>query len=512
MTASLPFHILTLGSTIIVLLFGNEPAQAQRLSWKPHDFKPLTELPWLDVKPHEVPKVIERIFREPNNDIRLSVLTSYLKDEVPLIHFGLAFDLAIALEGVQRPNHLVSMMLEIWARRDPEAAFERVKQLFDLVGIENGWLNYDSWHHRDTITVQNLEAIRKSRFWIDRDTIASFPYDADLSDFDSARKRSLLKAFMDQWFDHFEDWPQENKRTQDLPELFQVLDSGTLPPEPAEGPAAEMFFEISMRKGLAFAPNSAAKLMRQIKSKRWQADDERRLPEQAATVSREFLLLWSQLDFDGMRRWVEIQPKEEVWTAKCILIHRVDEKTRRNWLREIPEKELGDALNELAGWQPEMAMEKALRSMDAEIISQAFDGCAYGASAMNGVHAGFGYLYQFDLSRLPKDCIDQVLGENAIYVMEQWGGIDAGECARFGIRCLKHSPWVEWPEMCRFFSGHDTMSDEGGVTDRTFCSLRIWAVTRPDEMKAWIATEPDAELRKALTWLLEHPWGHHPKP
>jgi hypothetical protein len=31
-------------------------------------------------------------------------------------------------------------------------------------------------------------------------------------------------------------------------------------------------------------------------------------------------------------------------------------------------------------------------------------------------------------------------------------------------------------------------------------------------MKAWIATEPDPELRKSLTWLLEHPWGTHPEP
>jgi hypothetical protein len=130
---------------------------------------------------------------------------------------------------------------------------------------------------------------------------------------------------------------------------------------------------------------------------------------------------------------------------------------------------------------------------------------------MNGVHAGLGFLSEFDLSRLPKNCLDEVLGESAIYAMEQWGGIDAGECARFGIRSLKHSPWIEWAEVRRFFSGDDNLSDEGGVTDRTFCSLRVWAVTKPDEMKAWIATEPDAELRKALTWLLKHPWGHHPK-
>jgi hypothetical protein len=213
-----------------------------------------------------------------------------------------------------------------------------------------------------------------------------------------------------------------------------------------------------------------------------------------------------------MRKWAESLPKNQAWTAKCILIRHVDAKTRSQWLKEIPENEQADSLRVLAAWEPGLAMEEALRTQEPEIIAHAFDGCAYGFRAMNGVHAGLGFLNQFDLSQLPKDSLDEVLGESATTVMEQWGGIDAGECARFGIRCLKHSPWVDWKEVRQFFSGDDNMADEGGVTDRTFCSLRVWAVTKPDEMKAWIATEPDAELRTALGWLLEHPWGHHAKP
>jgi hypothetical protein len=43
--------------------------------------------------------------------------------------------------------------------------------------------------------------------------------------------------------------------------------------------------------------------------------------------------------------------------------------------------------------------------------------------------------------------------------------------------------------------------------DRTFCALRVWAVIRPNEMRTWIRTMDDEKMRKALTWLLEHPWG-----
>ena len=35
-----------------------------------------------------------------------------------------------------------------------------------------------------------------------------------------------------------------------------------------------------------------------------------------------------------------------------------------------------------------------------------------------------------------------------------------------------------------------------------------WSKLR--EMKAWIATIKEPDMRKALTWLLEHPWGTGP--
>jgi hypothetical protein len=98
------------------------------------------------------------------------------------------------------------------------------------------------------------------------------------------------------------------------------------------------------------------------------------------------------------------------------------------------------------------------------------------------------------------------------FVLEDWAEVDIGGCARFGMRCLKQSPWVKWEDLRVFLSGGEMDSDAGSVLDRTFSALRVWAIVRPSEMKAWIATEPDPELRKALTWLLEHPWGTHPEP
>ena len=49
------------------------------------------------------------------------------------------------------------------------------------------------------------------------------------------------------------------------------------------------------------------------------------------------------------------------------------------------------------------------------------------------------------------------------------------------------------------------------MIDRTFCALRVWAVIRPNEMRTWIRILDDEKMRKALTWLLQHPVGEGSK-
>jgi len=93
------------------------------------------------------------------------------------------------------------------------------------------------------------------------------------------------------------------------------------------------------------------------------------------------------------------------------------------------------------------------------------------------------------------------------FVMEEWGEIDIGETARYGPDFMLRIHYAPRENLIQFFSGYDVYPDEGGMIDRTFCALRVWAVFKPGEMKAWIATLDDADMRKALTWLLEHPWG-----
>ena len=477
---------------------------AQQPFLKPHDFKPLTERPWGDPASSDATAVIERIFLEPDFHIRYSVLKSYL-EVVPLDQFGKAFDAAIRMEGTQLPDHLVSLMLRIWAKRDPESALQRVDQLFEVVGME-GWLHFGYGIDNEAITVQNHEAIQKSRFWLKRDTLTSFADGVDVSTIGGDKKRRLFESFSQQWFRRFDTWPRDRQRDdfRDLPDLIRSLDKGELPGHTGNL-QGKLEMEISMRKNLVAHPEEAARIIETYET-RYRAE-----------LSAEFLLLWSKLDATGMRKWAEARAEpldvdRDGWIAKCILFQQADEETRRKWLNDLRPDEKDIALAELVGWEPEIAMEEALRTKDAEIISGVLPFSVDAFDVANANLAGFDFLSRFDLSRLPEDVLDSRKVETVTYIMEDWGEVDIGACARFGIRCLKHSSWADWEGLCGVFTGSERISDHGSVLNRTLAALRVWAVVRPDEMKAWIATEPDPELRKALTWLLEHPWGQDSEP
>ena len=78
--------------------------------------------------------------------------------------------------------------------------------------------------------------------------------------------------------------------------------------------------------------------------------------------------------------------------------------------------------------------------------------------------------------------------------------------ARFGLRTMLQDKVVPREELIRMYDGREGSSDDA-INDRTFCALRMWAVVKPDEMREWIRTVEGEDMQKALTWLLEHPWG-----
>jgi hypothetical protein len=501
-----------------LLLLPIAQGQTLRLNWKPADFQPLTSLPWKDTELHEVPKIVERIFREPNPAIRYPVLAEYLR-QVPMLHFGYAFDVAVLLEGAQTPNEIVALMLRIWAERDPQEAWERVQSLVHLVGIEDGWLTYDSWNRRPKIEVQDLAAIRASRYWLRRNALLTFPLGVEAAEIPQAEKVRLLKAFADLWFEKFQSWPGERKAwySSEGAGLLGMLHAGSYEnlrrgDENAHEKMSDAAFEAGVRRWLFERPKEGPEIVQRILRQHWAADPYTQTFEHDARISKDFLLLWAQTSLSSLMDWQEKAEQsqlEAVWTARCIMMMK---DGGEKWLSGLSPKELGDRLHMLAPWNPELAMKWAVSAKDADMIEDVATSAVYGfgGTNWNRSHAGLGFINSFDLKKLPKD-LRMRAWEWGIGVMEQWGSVDIGEAARYGFRFLMHSDWQEeWPdraELLRFFSGVDEFPDEGGMIDRTFCALRVWAVVRPDEMRAWIGKQEGADVRKALIWLLEHPWG-----
>ncbi|OAI58101.1 hypothetical protein AYO49_05800 [Verrucomicrobiaceae bacterium SCGC AG-212-N21] len=492
------------------------PAVAQRNTWKAKDFEPLTELPWKDEKA-TMAQVVERIFREPGMGVRYVVLDAYFR-ALPVAELGRAFDLSLSFEGSQTPDGLVSMLLRIWAQRDPVTAWERVRKLFHVVGIEHGWLNYDYWE-RPRIEVQDHAAIQRSPFWLRRSALEDFAIGCEKSHLPESERSKLLQEFHDEWLKRFGSPPKAKRAdsiddddkagTSFMLEAFNRSDSlEDIKTRYANIESSYVLAgrELAWRRWLMAHPKQMDELLNSLRDVNGSRVD----------VSIELLLLWRKLDREGMKAWASRPPDTfgfgDPWVAaRSILIAEVEPELREKWLKEMLRGEEGPLnLGRLARWEPQLAMESAaMVEHDQLDLGELLECCAVGPwnGYLENTCSGLGYLMEHGTSHLPKSLhpgladawLDTVL-------LEFWGHVDVGETARFGLRTMLELKMPPTQELIEMYDGRQGSSDEA-INDRTFCALRVWAVVRPDEMREWIKTVEGADMRKALTWLLEHPWG-----
>ncbi len=505
-------------------------ALAERNKLKPSDFEPLTSLPWK--KPDAtLESVLDFIFREPNSGIRYPLLADYLRI-VPVEELGKAFDLCIVLEGTQTPDALIDLFLRIWAKREPVTCWQRTKELFRLVGVEDGWLNYDDWTTRDRITVQDRDAIQASRFWIEhRDVLSSFAFGVDESALPREERVRLMKEFMDVWLDAFGTWPGHGTYGSDYSaDPHGLVAAGFEVPAdelrhrsfPNDGVDEAAAFEIGMRRWLEKEPGAALEIIKKVGEKKWRpsGSSSQHLND---GPSLELLMVWAKADLPAMIRWVDsldILKDDVAAQAKGFLMSRVEAGTRNRWFADVKPAQAGQDRSEAllsgwAGWDPKAALDAAIATKDPDTIWSVAQKGAYGPfndQPWNSSHFGIGVIKDFEVARLPKVLLKEVIAEWGIAIMEQWGDIDIGEAARYGVDFLLRTNYAPRKYLIKLFSGDDKFSSDSDMIDRTFCALRVWAVVKPREMKAWIATIKEADMRKALTWLLEHPWGTGPGP
>ena len=515
----------------ILLLASAASALAERNKLQPTDFEPLTSLPWK--KPDAtLAGVLDAIFREPNLAIRYPVLAEYLRT-IPVAELGKAFELCIDFAGTQTPDELIYFFLPIWGERDPKTCWKRTRELFRFVGIEDGWLGHDSWKETYRITVQDPKAIRASRFWIgDRNSLNSFPIGVDRSSLPRKERVRLMKEFTDEWLDAFGSWTGYEPVPRSPYYLWSYADApndvARRFADPLDADSIhrtlgnlgnyayhEAEFEVIVRRWLQAKPAAAPEILKLVQEKKW-PPSEGKLEPRAAGPSIELLLIWAKTDLPAMIRWAEsldLRKDDLALKAKGFLMSRVDAETRERWLAEAKSDKAEDDRTEnlltgWAGWDPTAALDAALATKTPGTISGVAIAAAIGpwrGNPLNTCHFGLGVIKGFDTTKFPESYRKEHFME-WYEILEWWGHIDIGETARYGLDFMLRNDFAPREILIKFFSGEDGYTDDDMI-DRTFCALRVWAVVKPDEMKAWIATLKDAEMRKALTWLLEHPWG-----
>ena len=501
---------------------------AQRNNLQPMDFDPLTSLPWVEKKEGTLEQVIERIFREPNIHIRYPVLGEYLR-QIPANDLDRAFNRAVALEGTQTPDELVFFLLNIWAQRDPVAAWEKTRPLFDVVGIEGGWLAFDSWEN-DPIHVQNRFAIENSPFWLRRFTLLGFAEGLNDSEAPETERVGMMKAFTDLWFERFKCWPGGGSGTyygrtpHDAYAVIRAFDdnSPTLNLSTVSRGSwdCRAGCEVLWRRWLASHPDRMNEVIQSIQSTVWPSERwPEPIPEAAAQITPELLQVWRRVNASGFKAWaseIHTEPLllDAAQIARCMLMLEVSPEQRKRWLSQMLRGKEGIRnIERLAEWQPQLAMESGhLIEGDLE-LEQLVDSCAYGpwgGVIWNTTHSGFGYLKKYRLEHLPEPLRKKLQpGWFECTFMEQWGDLDIGEAAQFGLNLLLTDLQASRVELLATLRGSDPLQADDGIWDRTFCALRVWAVVRPAEMKKWVETQKGEDMRSALTWLLEHPWGVH---
>lgn len=498
-------------------------AWAQRLPWRPSDFSPLTSLPWAD-ESKPMHKVLETIFLEPNPEIRYPVLADYLR-MLPLNKLDTAFVFCTAYEGHQNPGNVVGMFLEIWAERDPEAAWKKTLGLFDVVVIEGDPLSLDSWGN-PRIQVVNHQALQASSFWLSPHALDGFRRGLARSSIPGADKKRLLKEFVMRYVDAFAEAPgtdryadiSSNQHEGSSRSLINALTleegrlRSSIEDSTNDGTGGSVI-EACVMRWLSLRPSKAAEILQTVENSAVSKDHVFSYPW--------FMMLWSRLDLTAMREWTE---KQDILTsnhgieARGVLMSRVDERTQQRWLYEAAgrnksESRITELFENWSRWNPEDALKASVASDDPELLERVAEGAVYPfIYSYNGSHWGLGIVRDFDLRTAGAKWMRHEypnLGKWGVTIMEQWSDVDVGEAARYGFHFLTEV----WPDymprhdLIEMLSGNDQYGSDADMIDRTFCCLRFWAMWKPNEMHKWIETIPDADLRKALTWTLKHPWG-----
>jgi len=524
-------------------------------------FRPLGSLPW--AKQGATPEqVIRRLYREPNQTVRSTLLEEYLKT-VPAREFGQVFDLCVRLEEADAPDELLGTLMRAWGRIDPAAAWAKCKALHEIIVAEEP-LGVDQWS--TPIVIQNPKAVAASNFW---------PRDGSFADAfsEGVAKSALPQKEKDRYIAlqkaKAEEWETAQEKAEGRTPGSESGNSNYQPQPPtaedlAQQAASQAYQDEQTRKAEAqrkFVLEILACPPAEVRARlaaagpdvwddavvaraliRWMDGDAGRGPEIVETVLDlvdpqgilrktstlepipiEFLMEWALLDFAGFRAWVLVDKPDGDKNQKVArpgleartkaVLQAIDFRDGGEWMGGVSDNldegnydnKDAEKNNEAALCWAEIDPENALPWIWAHgglrMYGEATDSAVYLRAGRRGANVERAIFATIDhlVVPIPEDPLSMI--------MEEWSTVDAVACARHGVRWCLRTGYFTKKRMIREWSGYESPWD-GSVDDRHYGSLRIWAVRKPEEMRKWIRTEPlDEDVRKALLWLAAHAKG-----
>jgi hypothetical protein len=472
------------------------------------------------------PDVMLRWILSPGNKYILqdSLREGYLK-RLPAERFPEALRSHCLLQG-RRHGRELACFIEAWAERDPKAAWQVVETW--IPRAVDGEHFVDEWSEkiRPPLTHTRIEP-----GIIILDTHDLYAFEASLSraNVPPEMKRTLQEAYDKAYARAFPREPDEDEPVAPVPAPPEETTPEAKPPPPE--------VDFSVVQGILDAPIDSFPALLEVAVKR-------RNEGSVICGLRRWVLLkpggapevisWAKKHAPDhvekvVEAWAAVLPKEALaWTLQeapddpfkyaSELIPHLNQTQRRELLQRLrpekdPDAEYDEGLSDvLAAWavtEPEKAFAEAMRLGRRALYSNCAKEAFYQVS---------------DLAEPRQRVIDAmthfpvtVSDDYAYIIMEEWGDIDFAEAARYGVDWLikeidneADSPYTT-KYLVQIWTGKDSPAD-GCMDDRTYGCLRMWAVTDPEGMNAWIETVPNPELRKALEWLRDHAEGFEPEP
>jgi hypothetical protein len=491
-------------------------------------FRVLSGLPWKE--PGATRKtVLERIFQEPHTLVRREVLWEYVHAALPVEEFPAAFDECIALEQADFPSATAEFVMRAWAERDPVAAINRCRTLFDLV-IEGAPLKFDAW--KTPISVGNLEKARASSYWFgDSGVVHACWKGLAAAQLPPEGRKELEADFREAYVRRFQENLPGNSEEPSQVWALRFQSSYVEPPATISSDAgmrAEFFWllaaspdeipemltwpreprnDVTFPRALIRWMNGDATKASQIVERILDAYDPRRYYRNDSVlmdvVPVEFLVEWAILDRAGFMAWAAWNYHSRGWRAQAVYLtvmpkENKDELTSKAYdLRNKGPKSEFDKL-----WitlDPYNAIPWLSHHDDDDNIAEALDDFWRSDPPANYWRS----VIPAYINRNRRGGVNEAWGVTPV-----WARVDFIAMVRqYGLPWCVHSGEYKKPDVPRMFSNRQALENGSGLHN-TLSALRTWAILRPKEMRAWIDGETfTPDLREALLWLLDNATG-----